>query len=392
MAVRFRHRAGVAALLCLGTAVPGHAWDWTVSGFLNQRFNGSQGFGDGAQQNDDGLTSNTGLGLDFTARNDTTRFTFSPGVSGSFGTGDRNSDEFRVNPTFRSTLAHNGRRIGLNGLVSLVPQFRSARQFDTAFVPDPDTGTLEPVTRTDETDALQIVLNANLNASYALDARNRLTSGVFTRIVEYDETSATLQPTQTYGGSLGWQGALDPRTDASLTGTLRQFFSDREDQSDSIAFTLAPTISQEFTPRHVGNLTLGFTAVEGDEFNLGFTGGAGLTYRGGATTVNFRVRQSVEQDDFGEVEMVSSAGLSLNYRINPRSTIGLTSQIAYIEALEGGRDARQTFTIGPRYSLTLTEAWSLSLAYGLTLTREEDDVRGTNRLFLTFARSFDVLP
>jgi hypothetical protein len=382
----------VAALLCLGTAAPGHAWDWTVSGFLNQRFNGSQGFGDGAQQNDDGLTSNTGLGLDFTARNDTTRFTVSPGVSGSFGTGDRDSDEFRVNPTFRSTLAHNGRRIGLNGLVSVVPQFRSARQFDTAFLPDPDTGELEAVTRTDETDALQIVLNANLGASYALDARNRLTSSLFTRIVEYDETTDTLQPTQTYGANLGWQGTLDPRTNLSLTGTVRQFFSDREDQPDTLAFTLAPTVSQNFTPRHSGNLTLGFTAVEGDEFNLGFTGGAGLTYRGNDTSVTFRARQSVEQDDFGEIEMVSSLGVSMNYRIDQRSSVGLTSQLAYIDALEGDRDARQTFTIGPRYSLQMTEAWSMSVGYGLTLTREEDEVRGTNRVFLTFGRNFDFLP
>jgi hypothetical protein len=259
-------------------------------------------------------------------------------------------------------------------------------------VPDPDTGTLEPLTRTDETDALQIVLNANLGASYALDARNRLTSSLFTRIVEYDETTDTLQPTQTYGANLGWEGALDPRTDVSLTGTVRQFFSDREGQPDSLAFTLAPTISQNFTPRHSGNLTLGFTAVEGDEFNIGFTGGAGLTYRGNDTSVTFRARQSVEQDDFGEVEMVSSVGVSMNYRIDQRSSVGLTSQLAHIDALEGDRDARQTFTIGPRYTLALTEAWDMSVGYGLTLTLEDSETRGTNRVFLTFGRNFDFLP
>jgi hypothetical protein len=384
--------AGVAALLCFGTAAPGHAWDWTISGFLDQRFNTSRGFGEGAQQDDEGLTSNTGVGLNFTARNETTRFTFAPGVSGSFGTGDRDSDDFRVNPTFRGTLAHNGRRIGLTGLLSVVPQFRSARQFDTAFLPDPDTGEFEPLLREDDVDALQIVLNGNLGASYALDARNRLTGSLFTRIVEYDETTTTLQPTQTYGANLGWQGQLDPRTNLSLTGTVRQFFSDREDQPDSLAFTLAPTVTQQFTPRHSGNLTLGFTAVEGDEFNLGFTGGAGLSYRSGDTSVNFRAQQSVEQDDFGDVETVSSIGLSMSYRIDQRSSIGLTSRLAHIDALEGDSDARQTFTIGPRYSLQMTEAWGMSVGYGLTLTLEDSETRGTNRVFLTLSRNFDFLP
>lgn len=379
------------ALVGLGLsplAHPASAADWRIGGTFSQSIAGSQPFG--GDRDNGGLSATTSLGIAATARTPRTTFTLAPSLGVSVSERDTGSDgdTVRFTPSLRASLDHRAPRTTLTGSLSVVPQFRSAREFDLVLQFDPETGLPEAVPIARDVDPLQITVNASAGMTHSLGPRDRVNASVSAQAVEYVDTVAGLSSTRNYGVTLGWSRDLTPRTAGSLTGSVRRFDTDSPTQSGRTAFTLTPGLSHALTPRHRLGAGIGLRYVEGDNSDLGVDGNASLSYRATETSVTLAVSQGLRQDDDGALETVSRLSLTASRRLTPRWSGSLSTSLSNAVPLDGGRD-RQTFSIGPSLSYALTPRWSVRGSYALILERFDGENTGNNRASLQLSRTFD---
>ena len=379
------------ALAGLGLALgsePAIAADWRIGGTFSQGISGRQPFGD--DRGDGGLSSSTSLGLSATARTPSTTFTISPSLGFSAAESRNSSDggNVRFTPSLRSSLAHRAPRTTLTGSLSVVPQFRSAREFDLILGFDPETGLLEDIPVARDVDPLQITVNASAGVAYTLGPRDSVNLNLSGQVIEYTETIDALPSTRSYGATLGWTRGLTPRTSGGLSGSVRRFDTDSDTQSGRTTYSLTPNLSHALSPRHSASGGIGLTYTDGDDSRLNVNGNARLSYRTAETAVTLGFNQSVQQSDTGALDTVSRVSLTASRRLTPRWSGSLATSLSNSAPLGGGDD-RQTFSVGPSLSYALTERWSISGSYGLIVERQDGDVRGNNRAALSVSRSFD---
>jgi hypothetical protein len=362
-----------------------------VSGFFRQQFGLTLGSGG---DNDDLPASNTSLGLTVETQTQTTLFSISPGVV--LTVADRTDDStFSANPSLAARIVHTAPRLSLTASASVVPQFRSDRQFDAVFVEDPDTDETRIATEARNVNPLEIVSSGNLGAGYQLTPRSSLNTSVFFRRIDYSGERGTLEPSSTIGASAGVTQSLDSRTDGSISVTGRRFMSDDEDEGDRNSFTLSVGASRQFSQRVNTGVDLGVTGVDDDDgIDVGFVGGIRGRYRFSDATVSAGLRQAVEQNDDGVVESVTAANTGVDYRVNERSSLGLSAGYSRSEPFsDASSGSTDTLTLGARYSINLTSDWGMTFSYGLRAKsddREDTDV--SHRFLLRISRNFDFLP
>jgi hypothetical protein len=302
---------------------------------------------------------------------------------------DQDEDTIRINPRLSASLSRTGPRLSLDGTASVIPQFRSDREFDSVFAENPDTGALELRTEARDVNALEINSRANLGASYLLTPRSTATGNVFVSRRDFSSGGDTLEPSMTVGAGAGLTQALDRRTSLSVGLTARRFTSDNED-TDSLSLNLGG--SRQLTANT--NLQLGVVGIQEDgDINYGFTGNLGGRYQAQGATFNAGLRQLVDQDEDGVFQAVTALTAGVDYPVNARNSFGASAGYTRSTPFDGGADTSttDTFTLGARYTYQLSSDWQLQLNYGLRFQNDDDDDDSgiSNRFTLNIARNFD---
>jgi hypothetical protein len=379
-----RRTLATAAATCL-IAAPADAVDWSLGGTFSQNANLSRD-ADG----DTSLRGATSLGVALSADTPTTSWRLNPSLRLVEQIGDRGDGEtFEPRLGFNGRVTHSRPRLTLNGSLGVTPEFVGDRDFTEFLTPDPDTGELEPTVSRQDRDVLQIVIRGGAGASFALDPRHSLSLSTFFRAREIQDDAATLEDSLSYGGSLSLSRALTPQMSGSLTASAQRFTTDGDREQDSTSLSVSAGLSGSLSPRHQGGVSLSVSSTESDgrsEISLG--GSASLSYSLADTTYSLSASQAVEQGQTGAAASVTSVRAGVSHRINETQRVSLSGAVSVSDAVFGSGDDDPALVLSPRYELTLTRDWRLSLGYGL---RVETGGDLDNRVLLSVARSFALI-
>ncbi len=414
----------LASFLCLLSTASSQtvmAADMSVRGFFSQRVEADSNPDlESADFSNPALYSVTDLGVAITLNTPRTTLSFAPGVNFTLQS-DESADITNINPRFNSSFARRGNRISLGGGFSVIPQLtnNASSQFDSfsftspdiATPPDASDGETSPAPPPEPSDgsdgqfiqdstnstALELNVRANLNLSYAVDPRNSISSGVTAQARRFSGDNNTFTDSETYGINLGWNHRLDPRTSISVTNGYRLFSSDGNDENSNtydISFGFNRNITQMINASADIGTSLSSNS-DGDSIN--FIGGAGLSYRGKEGSISAGVRQSVDQNEFGDLENRTSVFISPSYRINSLSSFSMPIQAAFTNPVfsNGTGSANNdevTLTIGPSLSYALNADWRINTGYRLRFNNEDSNIETSNFVFLQLSRNFNLLP
>lgn len=380
-----------AAVVALVVSASGAA-DWSVSGSFSQRV--------GARTDSDGeeLTAGTRLGLRIIGEDKRSDWTFDPGVRLSLrageGGGSTESDAVNITPSGAFGYAYAGPRLGLNASFSVLPEFRSARTFDEAFLVDPDTGLVDRRVIVGQADPLEITITSRLGGTLRVDDLNTLGANFFVRVVEYDEETPTLSATRSVGGGLSWSRALSPLTQLSLSTNARTLQSDSASSSDADTYSTSLGLSQRFSARHNGSLSGGLTLVDGGGgLEPRFSGGANFSYALKSTTFSAAAQQAVDQNDDGQVQSVAQLRGSISHKFDDLTTLSLGAGLSFANPVFDTASDEEETTLSLRAGLTrsVSQNWRMQLGYTLSGSRQTGDDEIVNSVSLSLSRSFDIL-
>lgn len=398
----------LASPLCILSATTPQmvvAADLSVRGFFSQRAEvDSNPDLESSDFSSPALNSITNLGLVVTARTPRTTLTFAPGVNATLQT-DQSTDFQNINPRFNGTFSRRGQRVTVSGGVSLIPRLTNdaSSSFDGFNFDSPDASTppdgsdrSTDQNTTNET-ALEINASANLRLTFAVDPQNSLSSGVTAQARRFSGDSNAFTDSETYGINLGWTHRLDPRTEISVNPSFRLFSSnDRGGSSKTYDLTFGG--NRRLTPRISASANAGASLTsDSDGDSLNFVGGARLNYSGEAGSISAGVTQSVDQNEFGDLENRTSAFVSPSYRINGYATVSMPLRVAFTNPLfsagtGSSNDNETTITIGPSLSYTLNPDWSINTGYRLRFNNDSTVNTTSNLVFLQISRNLNLLP
>lgn len=374
---------------CCFLATVAASADWRVTGSLSQNMSVRNESSDGVS--DTSVQGSTGIGVAIRAQTPRTEWRLSPSLrlfERIGGGSDR--DPLEVSGSVTGAARYTAPRLGLNGLLSVTPEFASDNDFTLFLEPDPDTGELRQTTSSRERDALQITSRAVLGATYAVDPLSSVSLSTTYRRRDYLDDIETLDPFWSLGATLGFNQALTPRVGGGLSFGVQRFESEDPTSADTTTLTLGGNLSARLTPRHSGGLSLNINGSDdGDSTDISLGGSASLSYQLENMNFNVSAQQSVEQNDDGEIVNLTGLRAGGGYRINETSRISLSTGLTFENPLFGGSgDDVATFVLSPRYELSLTQDWRLSVGYGFRATTD-DEV--DNRIFLSLTRSLTLL-
>jgi hypothetical protein len=426
LAARLPALLGLAALALGGLAAspPASAVEWFAGGSVSA--------GVEAETNRDldpddagsiyGAT--TAFGLDLTALTPTTQWTFETGASfGAFGGSGDTEGLDGAFPNFAAAVAHNGQHVDTGASFAIDYQPVAFAQID-------DTGITEG-------DATQLTMNLAGDAAYALDARNSLSLGAFSRIIRFPSGTTRLEPTTSYGASLSWGRALTPATQGNVTFGVSRFISESDgdgdgviiiddedgliifdddefslDDEDSLSFDLSAGLGHAVNSRLSFSASLGVRAtrstesgleesgLEESEFTVGPSAGLDIAWRPAADTqLVFALSHGLEPTSFGDLRTTTAIGAGLQHAFNDWTSAGIdvllqrqsdSSDVRQDDLEE--EDPRLYGVISPSIAFTLTEDWALRAGYVFRVQREDGEDAFSNGVFMTLTRQFDILP
>lgn len=376
----------IALLAIVGLSAGGSdAADWSVGGTFSQNATLSRD-ADG----DTALRGVSALGFRIAADTLTTNWRLNPTFRVIERIGDSGGDR-AIDPRLglASNVSHRRQTMGLNAGLSVSPEFVGDRDFSVFLVPDPDTGEIEETISRRDRDVLQLLIRGTAGADFTLDPRHTLSLGSFVRIRDIQGDATTLEDTLTYGGSLSLRRALSPALSGSVTASAQRFTSSDGGQSDSTTLSLSSGVSGALTPRHQGSLSISVSNTESDvQSRVSLGGGASLTYSLADTTYTLSANQSVQQGQTGEASSVFSVRAGVSHRINDAQRVSVSGAMNISDPVFGEGDREPVFVLSPRYELSLTRSWSVSLGYGL---RIENGDELDNRVFVGLSRGFDLI-
>lgn len=364
--------------------------DVTVSGFFSQRLEldsnpdlESSDFSSGS------ANSITDLGVVLSMRTPRTTLTFAPGINASLRT-DQSVTFSNVNPRVSARVTRQGERLELSGGMSVVPRLTNdgASASDSSFSAAPGSPDFTDAT------ALEVTARADARARYKVDLRNSVSTGAFAQARRFSKDSGQFTDSDSYGVDLGWTREIDPRTSLSLKTAFRAFSEDGGGSDEqSLDFTaggdrrLSPTLSAG------GDIGVSFSD-SGGSTNAGLIGGARLNYQGKDTSLVFGFRQSVDQNEFGDLENRSSAFITPSYRATHQASVSLPVQMSFTNPMFSGSGGSDEFSVsvGPALSYDLTPEWRIDTGYRLRARAESGRTDTSSLVFLQLSRNLTLLP
>jgi len=401
--------AGIAADPLTAMAV-----DLSFSGFFSQRIEADSNPDlESSDFSSPALNSVTDLGFIITARTPRTTLTFAPGVNATLQT-DESLDFQTVNPRFSSSFTRLGKRLRLSGGLSLVPRLTnsSSSSFDDFItgapdapddpaVPDgaPPFDGADPRFDQDTTNAtaLEINASANLRATYSLDPLNSVSSGLTAQARRFSGDNGAFTDSNTFGVNLGWNHRVDPVTGVSLNSGFR-LFSERGAGSADKTYDLSFGGNRRLSPDLSVSGDLGVTFISTSDNNtVGLTGGARASYSGKNGAIGVGFSQSVDQNEFGDLENRSAVFVTPSYRINSRTSFSVPLQATFTNPVfsAGGGDSSDddlTLSLGPSLSYAVTDAWRVNTGYRLRVESNSQDLATSGLVFLQISRNLTLLP
>lgn len=381
--------AGAFFLVCASAA---QAVDWSLSGFFSQRVSAAFEEDDAGSDDTETVRSSTDFGARVGARTKRTTWLFAPGVRGVLSSADDEDPELL--PRFNGSVTHISPRSRLTGSVGVVPQFTDEARFE-------DTGVTER-------NAIEVLASASLGFAYEVDRRNALNIGANASARTYAQNGEGLDETRDVGVNAGWRVSLTPRTSASISSGARFFTSDGDAANDGYTFNVVAGLDHQINPRWTANASLGPSVSVAErrvaqpgggsrverETDFGVVGSAGVSYATPRTNVSASIDQRVDQNEDGTIENVFGVGAGVSHRLTSQASVSLNSALSVESPLFGGEESRQVFSLSPRFSIGLTDDWSLGAGYTFRAEAAENDdgIDVSNFIFLQVSRGLDFLP
>jgi hypothetical protein len=415
-------RASITLCALLGAGIASDpptamAADLSFSGFFSQRIEADSNPDlESSDFSSPALNSVTDLGFIITARTPRTTLTFAPGVNATLQT-DESLDFQRVNPRFSGSFTRLGKRLRLSGGLSLIPRLTnsSSSSFDDFITAAPDgpDGAAPPdapdgappfdgadprfAQDTTNATALEINASANVRATYSLDPLNSVSTGLTAQARRFSGDNGAFTDSDTFGVNLGWNHRVDPVTSVSLNSGFR-LFSENGGGSADKTYDLSFGGNRRLSPDLNVSGNLGVTFISTSENNtVGLTGGAQVSYSGKNGAIGVGFSQSVDQNEFGDLENRSSVFVTPSYRVNSRTSFSVPLQATFtnpVFSAGGGAssDDDLTFSLGPSLSYAVTDAWRVNTGYRLRVESNSQDLVTSGLVFLQISRNLTLLP
>lgn len=412
------HALRRAALLALATVlawpVAGMAQEWTVGGRVSQRVAFDDNLDLEPEGANEAVSAETRARVDLGYVTPRAEWRLSPGVIARAVVGPATDDEEEslsgLRPTLDGDLAYRGRRFRIGGNFSFLRDSTAFTDFDQEFVLD--NGVFIPgetLRRERETTETRLALGADW--SLDLDPRNSVFLAANASLRRFADDVADLEPTTSYGGSLGWTRLLSQRTSAGITLGIDRFSAD--DETDTAADTLSVRASLQHaaTPRLDLSGAAGLSMTRREETlpaalgggidretTLGFTGGFGVDYRRSRTSVSFDAEQAVRPSAEGELRNVTSLRFGLAHALTRRTSLRFAANHVLSTSLgsqDEGDDERgleQFLRLGPSLAYDLAEDWTAEIGYNFRLSDDDDGLATGNQVYLQVSHNFAVLP
>lgn len=237
----------------------------------------------------------------------------------------------------------------------------------------------------DFSDSERIGLGGNASWSHTLTELVGVGISGGSGYVTYD-TDALSDYRTFYGGPfVSFQ--LTERDSLYLTGTYSRYDRLTGDNLESDLFVGNAVWNRIFTPQISASLraganyvstdedvTVGGTTVSTSDDNVGYDGGASITYTEERASLTGSFSHSVVPSSLGRLQRRNSLALHASYKMAPLITLGFTTNFIQQEAAEGGSEDRNYITAEPGVTWHFLPNWYARAAYRFrTQTLDEGD-------------------
>jgi hypothetical protein len=386
---------------------------WTVTGALSGRLGllSNPRFASGA--NTLAAQLGTSLSLSAVKQSATSSLGFTGAIAPVFIKGGGNDVLGTLAPSLGLSFTDAASsRTTLSG--SLTTAFTSTAFLDPLFTDLNGDGIIDPGELTFVTgSAVQFRASGNLGLSWTATSRDSLSLRLTGRRLDYFNGSTSLIPNSSLSLGGGWTRALTPRLSAQFGVNLGWFDSEGSTTvtnpvaaSTSLSLDTSAGLTYAVNSRLTvsGNLGIAFARTERDflagsglpgtsNFNIGATGGLGLSYATAETNVTLSLSQGFQPSSFGSLQNTTALSLGLSHQINALSAIGLNTAFQLQQAVGVTNPGTLTaFRVSPFYSYTLDANTALRLSYNLDIGNQAGTQNTVSHaVFLSLTRNFTLL-
>lgn len=409
----------VFAWLALSALVAGDAVgaEWTLAAGISERIEADTNFNLEKGEDDPVIGSTTSIGLALGARTKSTQWNLSTGTRLSVFLGDgEDAGLNRADPSLAGDVIHRAKDFSANAAFEFTRQPVAFTQFGielpsdgTSLLPDgsverPD-GTValgsDFATVTQE-EAVQTDVRFAGGFSVPLNTRNRVSASANGALVRFSEDIEELAANTSFGVQIGWARDLTKLTATDFSVTVSRFTVDDAQDTRSTTVSFNGGFSTRLTPQLdlTANTGVALVRNNSDARGSGDTdveaiGGLALGWRNDKTQMSLLISHGVETSSLGELQNRTTLALGAGYLMNSTSRLALNT--SYSRQVSSGGFAgngtnRQLFVLSPSYARDLDRNWTMQAGYALRLSDEETGFAASNNLFLSFSRSFDLLP
>lgn len=392
-------RLCAAAACCAVVATPwAVAADWSVFGFISQRFEADSNLQLNSDEDEEAVGSTTQIGADFVASTPRTSFIFSPSLRGTFFTGPgSSSSQNLVAPQASAQISHSGQRVNLSGGLSLSVRPTSFAEINEFQEFEGGPTNLDLVNQ----DATAISISANGGLGYQLTPRDSLNLGVNASARRFTGNSATLSPSTSVGLSSGFSHSVSETLSTDVGLSLRRVQIDGADETENLILGVDAGV------RATANETLSFgfrgglnairtdSETEGVTTGIGFKGSGSLFYDvRNDLSLSLSGSQGLEPGSSGELQTRTSVSAGVQHFINSRerADIGLSLSRQASVSTFAGSTATQLVQASLGYERSLTSSVVGRIGYSARLRLDEPSAATSHKVFLTLSKSFSVIP
>ncbi len=225
--------------------------------------------------------------------------------------------------------------------------------------------------------------NVNLGVSQALRSDQKLNLSLSWGKADASESGVITDQSIGLSGSIASEWTRPNGTISASLSSNRDALGSRQVLSVSRTATL---------PSGTLNATVGVSARSGTSAQPVGSLSYALTLPSGSVALGLSRQISLNADNVDEAN--STLDLTLQHKINPVSSFGLSVDIATVDSAGGGAVAwenQQTYRA--TWSHDLAQSWQLTAGYQFrSLSGATTGAASSNLVFLTFSRKFTLLP
>lgn len=259
-------------------------------------------------------------------------------------------------------------------------------------------------------DATRFSTSAGIAIEHRVNQRNSLNWSVSGATVDFSGSASSLTPYQSVDVSTGWRHNVSQLTSVGLNLGSRWFKADNAQDRESITGRITASLDTKLSPRlNVGGsagvglvhnaflVTAAAGQVRRNETDVSFLADLKVGYDLKDVQLSLNASQSIEPSSLGELQTRSSISFSTRYRVNSKSSLGLSSSVSLQQsqgsAASGtaGTD-RTLFQITPSYSYRFTRNWNANLSYNFVFEDQPTGSATSNSVRLGVTRDILLLP